>query len=144
MGTIGAPLTAELAAPASSTQEAPVSSEQAAWNIEAAHAAEAYVQLLDQGQYAASWTNGAKLFQKTIPQQEWVQALQAARGRLGAVKSRSLKDQKPAFDPKGLPKGAYMVVEYNTSFAHAANSGELLTLMRESDGKWKVLTYQVN
>jgi hypothetical protein len=115
-----------------------------AWLIEALKAAEDFVRLIDQGRYAESWTRGAKLFQKTITQKEWSVALQLARQPLGAVRSRSLKDERPALDPKGLPKGPYMVVEYNTSFEKAPQSGELLTLMREADGTWKVLTYQVN
>jgi uncharacterized cupin superfamily protein len=47
-------------------------------------------------------------------------------------------------NPHGLPRGAYMVVEYNTSFENAPASGELLTLRQGTDGKWRVLTYQVN
>lgn len=115
-----------------------------AWKIEAAKAAQEYVNLLDQGRYTDSWRQGSPLFQKTINQNEWNMALQMARKRLGVVKSRTLKDEKIAWDPKGLPKGAYMVVEYNTSFEKAANSGELLTLIREDNGDWKVLTYQVD
>lgn len=116
----------------------------AVWSIEAAKVAQDYVKLLDQGNYAESWKRGASLFQRTVNQKEWESALARSRGRLGAMKSRTLKDQRPAFDPKGLPKGAYMVVEYNTSFEKAPNSGELLTLIREPNGAWKVLTYQVN
>ena len=116
----------------------------AAAAIEANRAAQDYVELLDKHQYAESWTRGAQLFRKTISQGEWVQALQAARGRLGAMKSRTLKDERIAWDPIKLPKGAYMVVEFDTSFERAPQSGELLTLMQEKDGSWKVLTYQVN
>lgn len=126
------------------TAETITTEELNAWLIESAKVAQDYVQLIDQGRYAETWTRGAKLFQKTISQGEWTTALNLARKPLGAVKSRTLKDQKPAWDPKGMPKGAYMVVDYKTSFARAPNSGELLTLMRESNGTWKVLTYQVN
>lgn len=115
-----------------------------AWLIEAAKVAKDYVLMIDQGKYAESWTHGAKIFQQTITQKEWKTALELARKPLGNVKSRTLKDERPALDPKGLPKGPYMVIEYNTSFERAPKSGELLTLMRESNGAWKVLTYQVN
>lgn len=122
----------------------PREQELAATMPEAAKAANDYVALLDQGKYADSWSEGARVFQSTISQSEWVTALKLARQPLGRVKSRTLKDQKPAWDPAGLPRGSYMVLEYNTSFEGAPNSGELLTLMREPNGKWKVLTYQVN
>lgn len=116
----------------------------AAWMIESTQVAKDYVDGLDKGQYAQSWSKGDSLFQHTISQEEWAQALTFSRKRLGKMISRKLKDQRPAKDPHGLPKGAYMVVEYDTSFENASNSGELLTLRRGSDGKWRVLTYQVN
>ncbi|MBA3722066.1 MAG: DUF4019 domain-containing protein [Parachlamydiaceae bacterium] len=151
LSTLGSNLIAENPAqnsPQMSTQTDAATGNQtndmAAWMIEASRAAQEYVDLLDNGRYAESWTKGAQVFEHKISQAEWVGALNMARARLGSVKSRTLKDEKPAFDPKGLPKGPYMVVEYNTSFEFAPNSGELLTLMRESDGRWKVLTYQVN
>lgn len=112
--------------------------------IESANAAQEFVKLLDEGKYSQSWSQGSSIFQKTIGQAEWTQALNLARKPLGKVKARTVKKQLPAWDPEGLPKGAYMVVEYNTSFENAPNSGELLTLMQERNGTWKVLTYQVN
>ena len=116
----------------------------AAWLIESAKVANDYVNMLDQGQYVQSWTKGDQIFQHTINKEEWTKALNDNRKPLGKVKSRKLKDQRPAMNPQGLPRGAYMVVEYDTSFEQAPNSGELLTLRRGSDGVWRVLTYQVN
>jgi Protein of unknown function (DUF4019) len=116
----------------------------AAWMIEAAQAAKNYVDLLDKNQFAQTWSQGDAVFQRTITQAEWVKALDLARKKLGAVQTRTVKDQRPAFNPKGLPPGPYMVVEYNTSFDKAPNSGELLTLRLGPDGNWRVLTYQVN
>jgi len=114
------------------------------WKIETGKVAKDYVEGLDKGDYAQSWPKGDQLFQHTITQKEWEKALTDNRKKLGSVKSRTVKDQKPAWDPHGLPKGAYMVVEYNTAFENAPDSGELLTLRRGSDGTWRVLTYQVN
>jgi len=118
--------------------------EQSAAMIESAQAAKIYVGGLDKQEYRESWTQGDELFQHTISQGEWVEALNLSRKPLGQVRSRVLKDQRPAWDPRGLPKGAYMVVEYETSFENAPSSGELLTLRKGSDGTWRVLTYQVN
>lgn len=120
------------------------SKELAAWMIEAAQVAKDYVDTVDRAAYNETWSKGSSIFQGMISQSEWAAALQLGRAPLGKVTSRTLKDQRPAWDPKGLPGGAYMVVEYDTSFEKAPNSGELLTLRREADGKWKVLTYKVN
>lgn len=118
--------------------------QQAAWMLESAKVAGDYVDALDREYYDQSWTRGDQIFQHTITKEEWTKALIKNRKPLGKVNSRTMKDQRLAMDPQGLPRGAYMVVEYDTSFANAPSSGELLTLRRGSDGTWRVLTYQVN
>lgn len=114
-----------------------------AWMLETAQVAKEYVTAIDNGQYAQSWTKGDQLFQHTISQDEWTKALNAGRKGLGRAVSRQVLLQRPAWNPKGLPKGPYMVIEYETSFEKAPNAKELLTLRRGTDGKWRVLTYQV-
>lgn len=119
-------------------------SEMAAWLLQSAQVANDYVNGLDKEQYAQSWSKGDQVFQNMISKEEWTQALEMSRKPLGKLISRKIKDQRPATDPQGLPKGSYMVVEYDTSFEKAPSSGELLTLRRGNDGTWRVLTYQVN
>ena len=131
-------------APSATANQAREQDQMAAWMIEAAQVAKDYVDGLDKEQYAQSWEKSDPLFQKTISQKEWATALEMSRKPLGRTKSRTLKDQRPALDPHGLPKGPYMVVEYHTAFEKAPQSGELLTLRRDPDGRWRVLTYQVN
>lgn len=114
------------------------------WVNEVIQVANQYVSTLDKGLYADSWTQGSTIFQHTINQREWKIALGLARRRLGNVKSRTIKDVRIAWNPAGLPKGPYMVVEYETAFDKAPHSGETLTFNQDSSGKWKVLTYQVN
>lgn len=111
---------------------------------DALKAAQSWVQLIDQGHYEESWDKASQIMQKTISKKEWARALDIARKKLGPVKDRTLKEERPAWDPKRLPPGIYMVVEYNTSFTRVTHSGELLTLRKEPDGKWRVLTYLVN
>lgn len=117
--------------------------EMAAWILDSAQVAKDYVETLDKGLYSQSWTKGDKLFQDTITQEEWVKALGASRKPLGRMQSRTLNLQGPAWNPQRLPKGLYMVVQYNTSFEKSPSSAELITLRLGSDGKWRVLTYQV-
>lgn len=147
--------TSTTTSPATSTKESQATSttsketeedesQMAAWMIETAKVANDYVDGLDKEKYAESWSKGDQLFQNTISQDEWTRALSASRKGLGKVKSRTLKLHRPAWNPRGLPRGPYMVVEYDTSFDNAPESGELLTMRRGSDGKWRVLTYQVN
>ena len=127
-----------------STKENEDQAQMAIWLIESLKVANDYVNMIDRGDYGQSWTKGDELFQHTISKEEWTKALNQNRKPLGVVNSRKLKDQRPAKDPRGLPQGAYMVVEYNTAFDKVRASNELLTLRRGTDGTWRVLTYQIN
>lgn len=101
-----------------------------------------WLALIDQGRYAESWDAASKTFQLTIKRDEWVKAEEKLRRPLGAVVSRTLLQQLPKQNPKGLPEGYYMVLVYQTDFANRPKANELVTMALESDGKWRVLTYQ--
>jgi hypothetical protein len=103
-----------------------------------------WLALVDQGQYARSWDVGSFNFKATIKRDEWVKALEKLRRPLGEVRSREVMDIRWAVDPKGLPKGDYMVFVYKTQFTNKANAYELLTLQQAGDGSWHILTYTVN
>lgn len=134
--------TAQVSAPeyATDTQQ---HKEQPAWLLESIQAAREYVDAIDKGEYAKSWAKGDPVFRRTIDEDVWVKTLNEYRKPLGKVQSRTLDEQRIAWDPKGLPKGVYMVVIYKTVFAQSPDGGELVTLRRDSDGVWRVLTYEI-
>ncbi len=102
-----------------------------------------WLALVDQGRYGESWDAGSTTFKMTIPRKEWIQAMNALRKPIGPVKSRKIIDIGTAENPKGLPAGEYMVYFYETEFSGKPKASELLTLVLERDGQWRVLTYQV-
>lgn len=101
----------------------------------------AWLDLIDKGQYGASWDESSFLMKRTIKRGEWEQAMTMTRKPLGNVTSRQVADQRTAKNPHGLLPGDYMVMFYNTSFSHKSNGHELVTLFFEN-GQWRVLTYQ--
>lgn len=106
-------------------------------------AARSWLALVDKGEYQKSWDEASFTFRLTVPGPRWVMLMGDLRKPLGQLKSRELLDQFPSNDPQGLPKGEYMVLIYRTSFTQKPKAHEMLTLVLESDGKWRVLTYQV-
>jgi uncharacterized protein DUF4019 len=106
-------------------------------------AGDAWLKLVDQGRYENSWEIGALSFQLTISKKEWNKALEAMRKPLGTVVSRQLLEQRVAYNPKGLPQGEYLVLYYKTAFSNRADANELLTLQKQNNGQWKLLTYHV-
>lgn len=103
-----------------------------------------WLKLVDEGKYGDSWDFGSKTFQFTIKRDEWIKAQNEIRKPYGSLVSRKLVDQRTAKDPKGLPAGEYMVLIYESSFSNHPKAGELLTMVKESDGKWRPLTYQAH
>ena len=90
------------------------------------------------GSYAAA---GAK-FKEAITVDRWSEALQKARGPLGATEQRTIFETK--FDnklPDGGAEGEFALVMYRTAFAKKADSVETVTLEREKDGVWRVIGY---
>lgn len=107
-----------------------------------ANVAAQWLKLIDDGRYGDSWDYASQTFQFTIKRGEWEVAEQKLRGPMGRLINRQLVQQLPAKDPKGLPAGDYMVLAYKSSFSNRPDVRELITMVKESDGKWRVLTYQ--
>jgi hypothetical protein len=107
-------------------------------------AAQAWLKLVDQGQYPQSWDAGALTYQVTITRNEWTKALNLARKPLGSVTSRELIKQDPAENPKNLPAGDYMVIYFKTAFSNRPNAHERVILQKQNSGQWKMLTYDVS
>lgn len=105
---------------------------------------ESWLNLVDQGRYENSWEAGALTFQLTISKKEWSKNLELQRKSLGKEVSRKLVEQRVAENPKGLPAGEYMVNVYKTSFSNKPEAIEVMTLQKQNNGSWKVLTYFVN
>ena len=128
---------------APAAQDSKAHAEQQKMLADSAKASEEWVKYIDNGNYEESWDHAAMTFQLKIPKKSWVTILDATRKPYGSVTSRKILEQRPAVDPQGLPKGNYMVIFYSTSFASKADSNELVTLVQNDEGQWKVLTYLV-
>lgn len=107
-------------------------------------AAKSWIELVDKGKYAESWDASSSLLKRTMSKAEWVRVLEATRKPLGNASSRTIIDQRPAPNPKGLPPGDYMVVLYSTVFDTKPKGKELITMEQGDDGQWRVMTYLVD
>ncbi len=91
--------------------------------------------LVDDKNYAQSWSQAAKAFQNRQKADAWAKDATGRRAPLGAVASRDLK----AID---LSRSDAAVVRYDTSFAHKTGTVETVTLALGKDG-WGVTDYSV-
>ncbi len=109
---------------------------------EAVAASKAWLKMVDDGDYAAAWSDVAQLFKGKMDVDAWVQSVSAPRRQVGTLKSRRLKSYSETTSLPNAPDGDYAIVEFDSAFANRKDSGEMLPLVRE-DGRWKVGGYYI-
>ncbi len=106
-------------------------------------AAENWLTIIDQGEYAKSWQQAAAYFKTVIPEAEWVQSMQTVREPLGKLISRKVKSLTPKTSLPNTPGGNYVVIQFETSFDKEKSGIETVTPQLEKDGKWRVAGYHI-
>ena len=87
-------------------------------------AALAWLKLVDNGEYAASWDDAAAYFKNAISKKKWEQSLSAVRKPLGDMRSRKLKSATYVTRLPGAPDGEYVVIQFDTSFQNKDSAVE--------------------
>ncbi len=103
--------------------------------------ATAWVELLDTGKYAVSWTQAGASFQEALLQEKWVTMAAKARDPLGKVLSRAVSKSEYTESLPGAPDGKYVVVEFTTSFEQKKSGAETAIMSLEKDGAWRAVGY---
>ncbi len=106
-------------------------------------AAEEWLALVDAAKYQESWESAASFFKNAVLQDTWQRQMQAFRQPLGKLISRKLKSAKHTKTLPGAPDGEYVVIQYETSFAHKKSAVETVTPMLDKDGEWRVSGYYI-
>ena len=107
----------------------------------ALESAQAWLQLVDEGRFDSSWDEAAAHFKNAIRKEKWRETLRAVHTPLGRPLSRILVSRMAVTSLPGAPDGAYVVIQYGTSFEHKKHAVETVTPMREHDGTWHVSGY---
>ncbi len=106
----------------------------------AVQAAEAWLALVDSGQYDKSYDTAASAFKAQVTAAQWTAAMQQVRAPLGAVKTRTFASAKHIPAPPGAPAGDYALIQYSTAFANKP-SVETITMTKDTDGQWRASGY---
>jgi hypothetical protein len=110
---------------------------------QAVEAAEAWLALVDEGDYLESWNTASDLFKGAVSREQWNQSLEAVRKPLGRVIVRALESKTYTTALPGAPDGEYVVLQYKTSFENKASAVETITPMLDRDGHWRVSGYYI-
>lgn len=107
-------------------------------------AAEAWLPYLDSADYVGAWEHAGEFARSNFPVEAWVNAMTAARARLGSLASRRLVDVAEESALPGAPPGDYVTITYESRFSSWAPATERVTLVRDDSGCWAVLGYVVS
>jgi hypothetical protein len=115
----------------------------AAAEKDAVEAAEAWLSILDSGQYAKSRDEAATYLRNTVTKEQWEASLQPIRKRLGKFVSRKVLSKEYKSSIPNAPPGKYVIIQFQTRFQNTTAAVETVTPMLEKDGKWRVSGYYV-
>ena len=104
-------------------------------------AADSWLKLVDEGKYAESWEQAAKLFKGAVTKDQWKQAAAGVRGPLGKLVSRKVKSRECTEKVPGGPDGKYVIIQYDTVFENKSSAIETVTPMVDPDAAWRVSGY---
>jgi opacity protein-like surface antigen len=107
----------------------------------AVDAADAWLKVVDAGEYAASWDEAAPFFKGAVGKADWEKALKGVRSPLGKLVARKVASRTYTEAVPGAPDGKYVVVQYETSFENKKHAIETVTPMLAPDGRWRVSGY---
>lgn len=106
-------------------------------------AAEKWLATVDAGKYSASWKEASELFRNAVKPDQWEQSMLATRKPLGKLISRKVQSKTFRTTLPGAPDGAYVLIQFETSFENKKTAVETVTPMMDKDGKWRIAGYYI-
>jgi hypothetical protein len=139
----GAAPTAAQSAPASSAPTpAPAATNSANAEKEAAGklAAAGWLVLLDRRDWGRAWETSSSVFRGSVPLATWMDGIPKVREALGAFVERTPAESAYKTTLAGRPDGEYVTVIFMSKF-DKRELQEVVTTVRDRDGKWRVTGY---
>ena len=104
-------------------------------------AAAAWLLLLDTGNYGRAWDESSTVFRSTVPLGQWMDGIPALRRPFGGFKERQPAGAEYKTTLQGRPNGEYVTASFTSDFAERQGVVEIVTTVREPDGRWRVTGY---
>jgi hypothetical protein len=105
-------------------------------------AAHGWLGLLDRRDWGTAWDASSTVFRQNVPLPAWMDGIPKVRAPLGTLVERKLADVGYRTTLPGRPDGEYVTVIFHSKFDKKEQVEEMVTTVRESDGRWRVTGYQ--
>jgi len=109
----------------------------------AEQAAQAWLAIVDKGDIAKSWDEGAVAFQLAVTQEKWEQAVKSARGPFEPFGERRRIMARYTTEPPNAPPGKYVLLQYNTNVSRGRHVVETVVPVLDAKRGWRVSGYWV-
>jgi Protein of unknown function (DUF4019) len=131
------------AAPARPAASAPDNGVRSNPEFEAAgkNAAQGWLMLLDRKDWGTAWDASSGVFRQNVPLGTWMDNVPKLREPFGALVERSPGEPIYTNRLPGRPDGDYVTISFVSKFANKPQVLEMVTTVRESDGRWRVTGY---
>lgn len=103
-------------------------------------AAGGWLILLDRRNWGAAWEGANILFRNTVPLSAWMDGIPKVRDGAGALVERSATQAFHNNALAGRPVGDYVTTIFKSKYQNKELE-ELVTTVRDPDGKWRVTGY---
>jgi hypothetical protein len=104
-------------------------------------AAAGWLTLLDRRDWGTAWETSASPFRSSVPLANWLEGAPKVRADLGALLERSPVTVTYKDRIERMPPGDYVSVVFVSKFEQRGEVRELVTTVREPDGRWRVMGY---
>lgn len=105
--------------------------------------AEEWLNLVDSGNYAQSWTDAASYFKDQLTAEQWSAALTKVTQQIGTVSSRKFLSATFMTQVPNAPKGEYVIILYEATLQDGTQAVETVTPMKDKDQEWRVSGYYI-
>jgi hypothetical protein len=100
-----------------------------------------WLKIIDLGFYEEGWENCAKIFKNAVEKFMFKQSLIGVRKPLGKVLKRKEISKKYTTTIPVAPDGEFVIIQFKTEFENKKEIDEIITVMIEKDGRWRVAGY---
>lgn len=127
---------AAAAAPAAAAAANPNAEKETAGKLAAA----GWLLLLDRRDWGTAWETSSAVFRNSVPLAAWMDGIPKVREPLGTFVERAPANSSYKTTLEGRPEGEYVSVIFLSKF-DKKELQEVVTTVREADGKWRVTGY---
>ena len=103
-------------------------------------AAAGWLVLLDRRDWGRAWETSSNVFRATVPLAKWMDGIPKVREEFGPLVERTPAESAYRTKLEGRPDGEYVTAIFLSKF-DKRELQEVVTTVREPDGKWRVTGY---